>query len=208
MNGKIYIIRNDVNDKVYIGQTKRSIEKRFQEHATLTEAKRSLVLARAIQKYGVDKFHVELLQDGFSNREDLDAAEIRYIEEYGCRAPNGYNVTEGGLGHDPLVVDMSLVIDYLSGMSARAVADKHGCSPMKVRKHVLASGNKMRANNNECSAHASSIKEDVLRDLFEVQGLTDEEISKRLGFSTRWVRRKRQQFGIHRIQLSHECPAS
>lgn len=97
MNGKIYIIRNDVNDKVYIGQTKRSIEKRFQEHTTLTEAKRSLVLARAIQKYGADKFHVELLQDGLTSTEALDAAEIRYIKEFGSVAPSGYNVTGGGL---------------------------------------------------------------------------------------------------------------
>lgn len=189
MNGKIYIIRNDVNDKVYIGQTKRSIEKRFQEHTTLTEAKRSLVLARAIQKYGADKFHVELLQDGLTSTEALDAAEIRYIKEFGSIAPDGYNVTEGGLGHDPLVVDETLVLDYLSGLSIRAVAEKH----------VLASGNKMRTNNNKFSAHASSLSEEALRDLFEVQGLTDSEISEKLGFSMRWIRRKRQQFGIHRI---------
>lgn len=199
MNGKIYIIRNDVNDKVYIGQTKRSIEKRFQEHTTLTEAKRSLVLARAIQKYGADKFHVELLQDGLTSTEALDAAEIRYIKEFGSIAPNGYNVTEGGLGHDPLVVDAALVLDYLSGLSIRAVAEKHGCSASKVKKHVLASGNKMRTNNNKFSAHASSLSEETLRDLFEVQGLTDSEISEKLGFSMRWIRRKRQQFGIHRI---------
>lgn len=199
MNGKIYIIRNDVNDKVYIGQTKRSIEKRFQEHTTLTEAKRSLVFARAIQKYGADKFHVELLQDGLTSTEALDAAEIRYIKEFGSIAPNGYNVTDGGLGHDPLVVDETLVLDYLSGLSIRAVAEKHGCSASKVKKHVLASGNKMRTNNNKFSAHASSLSEETLRDLFEVQGLTDSEISEKLGFSMRWIRRKRQQFGIHRI---------
>jgi group I intron endonuclease len=199
MDGKIYLIRNDVNDRVYVGQTKRSIEKRFQEHTTLTEAKRSLVLARAIQKYGADKFHVELLQDGLTSTEALDAAEIRYIKEFGSLAPNGYNVTEGGLGHDPLVVDEALVLDYLSGLSIRAVAEKHGCSASKVKKHVLASGNKMRTNNNKFSAHASSLSEETLRDLFEVQGLTDSEISEKLGFSMRWIRRKRQQFGIHRI---------
>ena len=199
MNGKIYIITNDINDRVYIGQTKRSIEKRFQEHATLTEAKRNLVLARAMQKYGVEKFHIGLLQDGIHTREELDAAEIYFIDLYGSRAPHGYNVAEGGLGHDPLTVDTDLVLDYLSGMSIRAVAAKHGCSPSKVKKHVLASGNQMRTNNNEHSAHASSLKEETLRDLFEVQGLTDAEISEKLGFSKRWIRKKRREFGIHRI---------
>lgn len=199
MNGKIYIIRNDVNDRVYIGQTKRSIEKRFQEHTTISEASRSLVLARAIQKYGADKFHVELLQDGYRTKEELDAAEINFIAEYDSLVPNGYNVAKGGLGHDPLEVDVGIVRDYLSGMSAVEVAEKHGCSRSKVKKHVLASGNSMRANNNAFSAHASPIKEEELKDLFEVQGLTDEEIAKKLGFSKRWIRKKRQQFGIHRI---------
>lgn len=199
MNGKIYIIRNDVNDHVYIGQTKRSIEKRFQEHATISEANRSLVLARAIQKYGADKFHIELLQDGYRTREELDAAEISYIAEFDSMVPNGYNVAKGGLGHDPLEADMGIVLDYLSGMSAAEVAEKHGCSRSKVTKHVRASGNCMRPNNNEYSSHASSIKEEELRDLFEVQGLTDAEIAEKLGFSKRWIRRKRQQFGIHRI---------
>lgn len=208
MNGKIYIIRNDVNDKVYIGQTKRSIEKRFQEHTRPSSAKKSLVLDKAIQKYGADKFHVELIQDGFRTKDELDAAEISYIQSYNSRVPYGYNITAGGMGHDVFLPDKTIVLDYFSGLSIRAVAKKHGCSHATVRRHVLASGRRLRENNNECSAHASSIKEDVLRDLFEVQGLTDEEISKRLGFSTRWIRKKRKQFGIHRIQLSHECPAS
>lgn len=199
MNGKIYLIRNDVNDRVYVGQTKRSIEKRFQEHATATEANRGCVLARAIQKYGADKFHVELLEEGFRTREELDAAEARYIEAFGCRAPNGYNVAEGGLGHDALVVDMSLVLDYLSGMSIRAVGAKHGCSPSKVKKHVLASGHSMRERNNPCNGRATALTEEALRDLFEVQHLTDLEISKRLGCSRRWVRKRRQMLGIHRI---------
>lgn len=32
MLGKIYIIRNNVNDKVYIGQTIQLLRKRFAEH--------------------------------------------------------------------------------------------------------------------------------------------------------------------------------
>ena len=32
MNGFIYKITNDINDKVYIGKTLSSIESRFKEH--------------------------------------------------------------------------------------------------------------------------------------------------------------------------------
>ena len=32
MNGKIYMIRNEVNGKRYIGQTVNSLEERFKQH--------------------------------------------------------------------------------------------------------------------------------------------------------------------------------
>ncbi len=32
MNGKVYIIRNRINDKVYVGQTTRTIQARFAEN--------------------------------------------------------------------------------------------------------------------------------------------------------------------------------
>ena len=46
MNGFIYKIVNDINDKVYIGKTLSSIEKRFEEHQkdSLKKEKENLFL--------------------------------------------------------------------------------------------------------------------------------------------------------------------
>ena len=50
--GYIYIIKNNVNSKVYIGQTKKSIEERWKEHI-YSSTYRNQILYMAMRKYGV-----------------------------------------------------------------------------------------------------------------------------------------------------------
>ena len=38
MNGSIYMIYNDINDKKYIGQTTRNVEDRFKQHLRLCKS--------------------------------------------------------------------------------------------------------------------------------------------------------------------------
>lgn len=93
--GRIYIIRNTVNDKVYVGQTHVSIKLRFQNH--LSAARRGLdyVIGKAIRKYGEDKFYVELLEECLI--EELNEREQYWISFF--RATDnrfGYNMSIGG----------------------------------------------------------------------------------------------------------------
>jgi len=93
----IYIIKNIINDKVYIGQTINSIDKRWKHHIYRSNRKNDTALCRAINKYGSDKFYVEKLAEALS-KEELNLLEIKFIEQYNCIAPFGYNSTTGGLG--------------------------------------------------------------------------------------------------------------
>ena len=205
MNGKIYIIRNDINDKVYIGQTTMDVEKRFKLHlSSKPETHNRQMILCAIQSLGREHFSVETLVEGIKTYEELNALEEHYIAEYNSMKPNGYNLCPGGQKwrnstRANVEVDLSLVKDYLSGKSLRAVAEEHGCSVSKVKYHVRKSGNELRANNNPYSAHASALTEDVLRDMFLDEHMTDKEIAESTGLSRRWVRKRRQDFGIHRI---------
>lgn len=70
---KIYKYTNLINGKIYIGQTKNSLEKRALNG---TNYKGSRYFYNAIQKYGWNNFIPEILEDGLS----LDKANIR--EEY------------------------------------------------------------------------------------------------------------------------------
>jgi group I intron endonuclease len=94
--GAIYIIENLENGKKYVGQTTRSVERRFKEHCKSFSG--CLKLRNAIQKYGQECFSVETLWEGECSQEELDALEIHYIEQFNTIDPRGYNLTYGGLG--------------------------------------------------------------------------------------------------------------
>lgn len=86
----IYKITNLLNGKIYIGQTKFTAEKRFKEHA-----KADSFIGRAIRKYGVKNFKVEVIEV-CKNALELNEREIFWIEYFNCKVPNGYNIADGG----------------------------------------------------------------------------------------------------------------
>ena len=94
MNGFIYIIKNTINNKVYIGQTRTSVNQRWSEH--LRHAKYGdQVINRAMRKYGVDKFYIETLE--ICDIKVLDEREMYYIDLYNSTDKSkGYNVSLGG----------------------------------------------------------------------------------------------------------------
>ena len=96
MNGYIYIIKNTINDKVYIGQTSRTIQARFQQHinAALRDETGGMIIYNAIRKYGANKFYVEELE--CVDTDLLNEREKYWIQYYNSLTPNGYNVREGG----------------------------------------------------------------------------------------------------------------
>jgi group I intron endonuclease len=95
---KIYLITNSKNGKRYVGLTTRSIAERWAEHLEDARGCRSRrALALAIRKYGVEAFSVEQIAEA-DDWDSLCAAEIELIDSLGTKAPNGYNMTDGGEG--------------------------------------------------------------------------------------------------------------
>jgi len=92
----VYLIRNVINGKGYVGQTSRSAEARWIEHcreARYGTGCRSL--HEAIREHGEDSFVVSVLYEA-KNFEDLNEAEVRLIKELGTCNPDGYNLRLGG----------------------------------------------------------------------------------------------------------------
>ncbi len=87
----VYKITNLINEKIYVGQTKFSVKKRFKEHA-----KADSLIGRAIRKYGEEYFDYEVIET-CETREEAYELEIYFIQHFNCMTPNGYNLTEGGL---------------------------------------------------------------------------------------------------------------
>jgi group I intron endonuclease len=95
--GFIYRITNKVSNKLYIGQTKqKDPQYRWNDHIRSMKYGKDgcpLLIASA-KKYGVESFKFEVIIICFDN--DLDKYEIEYINKYNTKAPNGYNITDGG----------------------------------------------------------------------------------------------------------------
>lgn len=102
----IYRITNLVNGKVYIGQTSRDPELRFEEHIKQSRSKYSKhthLIHKAIAKYGEENFKFDVIFVAFTHQDICDA-EKYFIKEYDCCTidgnDKGYNYTRGGEGFD------------------------------------------------------------------------------------------------------------
>lgn len=99
--GYIYKITNNINNKIYIGQTtKNRATDRFSQHRYLAqhpEQERGVsYLHSSMAKYGVDNFTFTIVEE--VDNELLNEREQYWIAFYGSLAPKGYNMTEGGEG--------------------------------------------------------------------------------------------------------------
>ena len=101
----IYKITNDINNKIYIGKTEFSVEKRWKEHCrdSQKENKQNRPLYRAMKKYGLSHFHIETIE-----KTDRGEEREKYWIEYYGSFKKGYNATLGGDGKP--YIDRELVI--------------------------------------------------------------------------------------------------
>ncbi len=89
----IYKITNILNNKSYVGQTIRSIEKRWAQHCSNKE--QCVLIHQAICKYGKNNFIVEQI-DSATSLEELNKKETEHILSNNTLSPNGYNLNTGG----------------------------------------------------------------------------------------------------------------
>jgi len=93
--GFIYRITNIINGKHYIGQTLRTVQKRFSSHCWNSMLEKcNMPITRAIRKYGKNNFDLVTLCECASQLE-LDEMEIRYVKDLKTFVPHGYNLKAG-----------------------------------------------------------------------------------------------------------------
>lgn len=143
MLGLIYIITNDINNKVYIGQTIQELKKRWHRHCqkscSVSESK--MAIKQAILKYGKEHFSIkELCQCSI---EELNEKEIYYIQLYNSYK-EGYNSTIGGQSSTKplkLISEQSDIIDlYNLGFSFRDIAKEYQVDKATI-KHIIEINN-------------------------------------------------------------------
>jgi len=118
--GIIYKATNNVNGKVYIGQTTLKFNLRLNRHRHDARHKPKTLIGRAINKYGEHNFKWVTI-DHCDSKEELNEMEFHYIKQYNSFKPNGYNMTLGGEGSLGLIPSMKTKIK----MSKSSIGFKH-----------------------------------------------------------------------------------
>jgi len=103
--GWIYVIKNTINNKIYIGQTSKNLYIRFKQHKRDCEKNfHNMLIHKAMNKYGTENFLIRpvdiikcvTLTDF---KKELNKLEMYYINIFKTTNKDiGYNLTNGGGG--------------------------------------------------------------------------------------------------------------
>lgn len=128
----IYVITNDINDKVYVGKTNLEIKQRFKQHINdcSRQEEENRPLYRAMMKYGTNHFFIRELEKVFAEEApEREQYWISYYDSY----HNGYNATLGGDGKCYLDYQEILRLCDETLLSQAEIAKQCNCCTDSVR---------------------------------------------------------------------------
>ena len=131
----VYLISNDINNKMYIGATITSIAERYSKHIYDTfNISDNSAIHHAIRKYGQEHFFINQLEEcSIDNVFEREQYWIKFYNSY----ENGYNETIGGEGCPKY--DYSLIYQkFKSGMLQKDIAKELGCEKHTITRALRA----------------------------------------------------------------------
>lgn len=132
----IYKITNDINGKIYIGKTGKTIEERFKEHIKSSQLEyKNRPLYDAMNKYGYNHFYVEKI-DTCLNNEEASQKEIYWIKYYNSYY-HGYNATLGGDGKPTLDLNEKEILKKYSELKSKCAVARYFNVDEKTIRNIL-----------------------------------------------------------------------
>ena len=102
MKYTVYLRTNKANGKQYVGQTNDFKRREFNWYNTNWHYAGRLI-DNARKKYGVENWNTDILKE-CDTLDETNYWEAYYIKELNTKAPNGYNLTDGGDGAPACIV--------------------------------------------------------------------------------------------------------
>ena len=193
----IYLITNAKNEKMYVGLTRQSLQRRWCGHLRAARKGARTALAAAIRKYGEVDFVMEHIAS-CSSRHLAGLVEADLIRQYGTKAPSGYNLTDGGDGVG------GLSREIIERTAERNRGRKH---TEKARNAIgLASRQRVRTDETKIKMAISAKKRGVLRSTIEasIRARLGKKLPPRSSDHSRKISDGlRRAWGKRRI--AHEC---
>ena len=185
--GIVYIIKNKINKKIYIGASLGTLENRWKWHverAHLNTRKGSI--AEAILKFGKNNFTKKTLRR-LKDITELSRFERHYIKKFNSRAPKGYNLSSGGIGYGNL--GRRVKIDGKKFNTLKEAAKHYKLNPYTLVNRLLTGWNlkeavglskriKIPVNNRQVKIDGK--KFNSIRDAAKYYGLKDSTVRNRI----------------------------
>ena len=146
----IYKVTNLINGKIYIGQTKHSLEYRKQRHLQCARNGANNHLYQAIRKYGESNFKWEVIHTT-DDKDELNFLETYYIGMYDS-IKHGYNMVDGG---DNNIMNVEQVrLKHCSKMRTPETRNKISKSMKEYRKlHPFTKEHRKRLSEKAMGNH-------------------------------------------------------
>ena len=170
---KVYIHKNLINGKVYIGQTCKTLQERSGLNGK--KYKDSTRFYEDIEKYGWDNFEHKVLYDNLSC-EEANKLERELIKQYKSLDSNyGYNVASGGGNKDideskyqhEVTIDGTTVIKKTKTINSRRKANRKYEQKFEQVKVRLPQGSKEKINKYVAESNKYSSVNAMLKALIE-----------------------------------------
>jgi group I intron endonuclease len=187
--GIIYIVRNKVNKKIYIGATLGSLANRWKWHVEKSKLKntRKGSIGEAINEYGKNNFTTRILKRS-KYISELSKYERYFIRKYNSMKPVGYNLSTGGIGYGNL--GQRVEIKGKKFKTIKAAAKYYGVNPGTFSTR-LSSGRTLeqaagvekydKVPKNHIKVKINGKKFDNVRAAAKFFGLHDHTVRTRIG---------------------------
>ena len=126
-NGKVYAVRNDLTNDVYIGSTVMSLSRRMVQHRSDAKKRPDIMpLTRKMHQIGIDHFYIEL------------------VEEYPCKNKEYLNKREG-----ELIRELATINKRVEQRTPTEIAEQRREYRETHHEHILEWRREWRENNRE-----------------------------------------------------------
>lgn len=154
----IYKITNTITNQCYIGQS-IDIENRWRQHIyNGKNLYKKTKFYLALNKYGIDAFEFEVLEECPLNQNVLDERERYWINYYNSYS-NGYNSTLGGQSENSWTYDPQIIRDlWDDGYSTKEIAKIVGCGMTLVQERLKGYSDYNTYTSHSRGAQHSKVK--------------------------------------------------
>ena len=153
---RLYMVVNQENGKINIGQTKHSVEHRWKEH--IKDSRRSDVrfyFHDAIRKHGPENFTIKQI-DRTESEQEANELEKLYIGIFQSYQPEvGYNLSLGGDGVHPNQATRDKLSKMFTG-SKHPLFGKHHTKETRLKMSLARKGKKFSQEHKENLAAAGA----------------------------------------------------